>query len=241
MSSGKKMMEWSSQAGDAGAVYASFLVPPTFAPFAEDVLDVVGLERGTAVLDVACGTGALSRAIARRVGPQGRVTAVDLSPAMLAVASAETPAADSAPIDFIAASADDLPVAPGTYAEGRQPWRVMATAFGAHIGPEAGERMLSPFGLSDLGELRGLVEGAGFAEASARKLTREVTFTPRDGFARRLIMASPLAQTFLDTSAEQQAAVLDDATRELRAFDGGEDEIRFELTTNLVIASVSAA
>ena len=35
-------------------------------------------------IDVACGTGALTRELARRVGPRGRVVGVDLSAAMLA-------------------------------------------------------------------------------------------------------------------------------------------------------------
>jgi demethylmenaquinone methyltransferase/2-methoxy-6-polyprenyl-1,4-benzoquinol methylase len=42
-----------------------------------------GLAAGGRALDVACGTGKLTAALARVVGPQGRVVGVDLSPAML--------------------------------------------------------------------------------------------------------------------------------------------------------------
>ena len=38
---------------------------------------------GGAALDVACGTGALTRALARRVGPSGRVVGLDFSAGML--------------------------------------------------------------------------------------------------------------------------------------------------------------
>lgn len=47
------------------------------------------LQPGERVLDVAAGTGLLTLAIARAVGPTGRVVGVDLSPGMLAVARAK--------------------------------------------------------------------------------------------------------------------------------------------------------
>lgn len=43
---------------------------------------------GDAVIDVACGTGKLAEALAERVGPFGRVVAVDLAPRMIAQAIA---------------------------------------------------------------------------------------------------------------------------------------------------------
>ncbi len=47
------------------------------------------LRSGDAAIDVACGTGRLAVRLARAVGPFGRVEAVDLSPAMVARASAD--------------------------------------------------------------------------------------------------------------------------------------------------------
>jgi demethylmenaquinone methyltransferase / 2-methoxy-6-polyprenyl-1,4-benzoquinol methylase len=41
------------------------------------------LARGQTALDVACGTGKLTAALAETVGPEGRVMGVDLSPAMI--------------------------------------------------------------------------------------------------------------------------------------------------------------
>jgi demethylmenaquinone methyltransferase / 2-methoxy-6-polyprenyl-1,4-benzoquinol methylase len=45
-----------------------------------------GLRPGDAALDVCTGTGKLARLLRRRVGPQGRVTGVDFSTAMLSIA-----------------------------------------------------------------------------------------------------------------------------------------------------------
>jgi ubiquinone/menaquinone biosynthesis C-methylase UbiE len=50
---------------------------------AEAILDRSGIGAGHAVLDVGCGTGRITLPAARRVGPDGRVAALDLQPEML--------------------------------------------------------------------------------------------------------------------------------------------------------------
>ena len=66
--------------------YERSFVPAFFAQWAPLVCDAAGLGVGDHVLDVACGTGVVARTAAERVGPAGRVTGVDLNPAMLEVA-----------------------------------------------------------------------------------------------------------------------------------------------------------
>lgn len=63
---------------------AQFFDPPT-----ETMFDLVGMQAGDRVLDVAAGTGAQTLLAARRVGPSGFVLATDLSPKMLAFAADE--------------------------------------------------------------------------------------------------------------------------------------------------------
>jgi demethylmenaquinone methyltransferase/2-methoxy-6-polyprenyl-1,4-benzoquinol methylase len=48
-----------------------------------DAVRATGLSRGMSAVDVACGSGALTRVLAARVGPRGRVRGVDVSEAML--------------------------------------------------------------------------------------------------------------------------------------------------------------
>jgi SAM-dependent methyltransferase len=54
------------------------------------LLDVVGLGAGERVLDVACGTGAVARVAAQRVGASGHVIGLDLNAGMLAVARSQS-------------------------------------------------------------------------------------------------------------------------------------------------------
>lgn len=63
-----------------------------------------------AILDVACGPGSVTRPAAIEVGPGGRVTGVDLSPAMLAIAQAKPALPRAVAIEYHHARADRLPV-----------------------------------------------------------------------------------------------------------------------------------
>ena len=101
------MNETSPQAPRGPEVYESFLVPHLFTPWAHDLVARAEPKPGERVLDVACGTGIVVRAALPVVGPNGRVTGADLSPAMLAVARTRVP--DEAPVEWYEASAEALP------------------------------------------------------------------------------------------------------------------------------------
>ena len=110
---------WGSSFGSAGVgamqVYEDVLVPRFFTPWGRLLLDELAVGEGEAVLDVACGPGSVTRLAAAAVGPAGRVTGCDLSPAMLAIAQAKPAVAGGAPIDYHEAPADRLPVVDADY------------------------------------------------------------------------------------------------------------------------------
>lgn len=76
---------------DAAGRYQDVLVPALMETWAPRVADAAAIRPGDRVLDVACGTGVLSRAAASRAAPTGTVTGLDLNPAMLAVAARLSP------------------------------------------------------------------------------------------------------------------------------------------------------
>lgn len=99
--------------GTAAELYQSFFVPSIATPASGALLDTADLTPGERVLDIACGTGVITRAAAERVGSTGTVTGVDLAPDMLTVAQT-TPAA-GAPITWQQADAATLPLPDESY------------------------------------------------------------------------------------------------------------------------------
>jgi SAM-dependent methyltransferase len=59
-------------------------------PTTESFLDGAGIAPGMSCLDAGCGAGHVSRSLARRVGPSGRVVGIELDPVKLAAAREET-------------------------------------------------------------------------------------------------------------------------------------------------------
>lgn len=72
-------------------IYEQVLVGPLFRPFAEPLIEDLGLRAGEDLLDVACGTGIVARLAKERLGETGRVVGVDVSPLMLEVARRVAP------------------------------------------------------------------------------------------------------------------------------------------------------
>lgn len=74
--------------------YEKRLAPVMFKNWAYRLADIAEIQKSQSALDVACGTGILTRVIADRVGSTGLVVGVDANPGMLSVAKRITPAVD---------------------------------------------------------------------------------------------------------------------------------------------------
>ncbi|MBT6118239.1 MAG: methyltransferase domain-containing protein [Rhodospirillaceae bacterium] len=72
--------------GTGPEIYESCFVPAQMGRFATHLVDAAAVSAGDTVLDVACGTGVVARAAARKAGTSGSITGVDLNESMLEVA-----------------------------------------------------------------------------------------------------------------------------------------------------------
>ncbi len=108
---------------------------PTFVAYREAYLKRIGLPRTAAVLEIGCGTGVVTRAIAARDGFAGTVTGVDQSPHFIAVAKSlagddprvEFAVGDAHALDFVDASFD-VAIAHTLVSHVRDPRAVLAEA-----------------------------------------------------------------------------------------------------------------
>jgi len=87
--------------------YDRYLANVFFNPFAEDLVARLPVSDGTRVLEVACGTGLLSRRLAERLAGRGTLVATDLNEAMIAYGRMQMPA--GAPVEWQQADGTRLP------------------------------------------------------------------------------------------------------------------------------------
>jgi arsenite methyltransferase len=73
------------------------------------------LEPGERVLDLGCGAGTDSLVAAQMVGPEGRVTGINMTPEMLAKARASAAAMGVENAEFLEGEAEALPIRDGSF------------------------------------------------------------------------------------------------------------------------------
>jgi ubiquinone/menaquinone biosynthesis C-methylase UbiE len=88
--------------------YYDILTPTEKSRFRRKQIDMVGLREGEKVLEVGCGTGAMSFLSKLRVGEAGEVAGIDIAPKMISRAE-EKARRTGLDIRFEVASIDELP------------------------------------------------------------------------------------------------------------------------------------
>lgn len=99
-------------AGSIPMLYERYLVPLIFEPYAADMAQRVALRRPAKVLEVAAGTGAVTRHLARTLPPATAILATDLNQPMLDQARS---VGTSRPVDWRQADVMQLPLADGLF------------------------------------------------------------------------------------------------------------------------------
>src|SRR5262245_55323485 len=98
--------------GSIPQVYERYLVPLIFEPYAADLAARVSARSPGRGLEVAAGTGAVTRAMLRVLPKATAVVATDLNPAMLGEAAAR---GTERPVEWKPADAQALPFADGSF------------------------------------------------------------------------------------------------------------------------------
>lgn len=104
---------WKGPGGNAW-VELQAVLDEMFKPFEDLLVDAVAAEHAGRVLDVGCGTGGITLAVARRLGPAGRSVGVDISEPVIAAARARAEE-EGTPASFVVGDAQDHAFEPGTF------------------------------------------------------------------------------------------------------------------------------
>lgn len=104
---------WNGPAGHAW-VEGQAVLEEMFRPFEEMLVEAVSALGAGHVLDVGCGTGATTLAVARQIGPEGRCVGIDIAEPVIAAARARAER-EGAPVSFVCADAQEHAFVPDTF------------------------------------------------------------------------------------------------------------------------------
>jgi ubiquinone/menaquinone biosynthesis C-methylase UbiE len=93
--------------------YDRYLGPSFFEPFANDMVARLDPSRNRSVLEIACGTGIVTRRLRDRLSTEARLVATDLNPAMFVLAQKKFDPKEN--VTWLEADAGVLPFADGSF------------------------------------------------------------------------------------------------------------------------------
>lgn len=238
-------------AGKVGAsaaeVYDSFFVPALFQRFAAAVADAARVAPADNLVDVACGTGALTRELRGRT--TGRVAGVDINPGMLDVArrgdDIEYIEADAADLPFTSNEFDlatsqfglmFFPDPPAGVAEMRRVatrgtvaiwdsidrssgYTKLRRLFEAELGSEAAESLDPIFAMGADGAFDSVLAAGGITDAELTFIAGTARFASVSEWVTTEVRGWTLGETVSD---EELEALLSVAERELAEFSTSE-------------------
>lgn len=108
----KPTHDWDGSSGDNWVAH-QLRLDLMLQPFGDSAMAAAAPQAGEHVLDIGCGAGVTSFALAERVHADGHVLGVDISPQLIARARADAP--KGAPVEFQLADAASAPFPPAAF------------------------------------------------------------------------------------------------------------------------------
>lgn len=165
--------------GSVAQLYEQYLVPLIFEPYAVDIARRVAAAGPRDVLEMAAGTGVVTRHLAVMLEPGAKIVATDLNPAMIAEASRIPTARD---VEWQVVDATNPPFADASF-------DAVVCQFGAMFFPDRPaayahvRRMLKPGGLFAFSAWTG-IEESEFAACVSKALAKVFPDDPPNFMAR---------------------------------------------------------
>jgi ubiquinone/menaquinone biosynthesis C-methylase UbiE len=193
--------------GSATENYERFFVPAIGGPFAADLIAQAAVKPGERVLDVACGTGALTRLAAEHVGPQGSVAGLDVNPGMLAVARS-LPAPADPRISWYEAPAESMPLPDDAF-------DVVLCQLGLQFMDD------KPAAVREMHRVTAAGGPAGFDDVTVRSHEKEITLPSPREFLWQYIQSTPLSVLVAEAGGDVVAALERDVVTGWQPWVGG--------------------
>lgn len=233
----------------AAEVYDSLFVPALFGRFAEAVAGTAAIGRNDQVVDVACGSGALTRALRKRT--TARVVGVDVNSGMLAVARRH-----GADIEYREGDGQDLQLSDGEFdvatcqfgimfypdpakglaelarvgrrgvvavwdsIEHSEGYTAMQELFRDELGSDAASSLDAPFGLGKPGVLEALFAQAPINDVSYQTIEGTGRFDSIDQWVATEIRGWTLSDSVSDERLADLVTVARDRLSRFQTDDG---------------------
>ena len=194
--------------GSIPQYYDDCLGQAYFGPPAAELVRRVPSNPGGDVLEIACGTGQVTRRLRARLDRSVKLVASDLSPAMVAYARAKV---GEEAIEWREADAQDLPFPDGTFG-------AVACALGFMFLPD------KPKGMADPAMIRALASGAGFRDLKIESVQLEVSGVSARTIATGMVRGTPRSNLIAKKGFDFEQVI--DVVAAALAKSGGADSYR---------------
>jgi SAM-dependent methyltransferase len=240
--------------GDAGLAWveAQEFLDAMFRPIEGLLVEEVLGASARRVLDIGCGTGSTTLAVARRLGANGRCVGVDISEPMLAVARARAER-ERIQASFIGADAQTYAFETAAFdviisrfvawrSAAENPFMTTAERAAAPLLPNLPARVPDApgqFAFADRKRVLGVLEQSGWVEIDVRPFDAVCTFPEKD-LVRYVTRLGPLGRVIHETDEQTRQRVVATVRRAFEPYVHG-DAVRFDAACWMIAARSPAA